>query len=583
VKSQQLFEGKKILRTLQIKHFFYFCIFILGAAVRLIAVFINPITQSEAIILLNSVNESSIFSVSPLLSALINTSFFLFGNSLIPIRIVSAIAGSLILLTPLLFENYWGEKEGIGLSIFFAIDPFLISNAIQFNGISFTILFFLIAGAMYLREKMLLFFLSLFMILLSGNYLIPLILMSGVVICVEIISANGEISTIKNKLINKKKILNDQIQFYKYHLLSALIFVFIILVLTNTNISSIIDILIFDTHMKKIGGVINPGLIFVSLVSYYPLGMIGFIRIIFDDISSILHNKKWVFSIIVLSYLLIILLPKYSVLELAWVTIPVAFLLSKLFVQDLSRIINYGREALFWMVPLMVVVIDLILILIRSVSPYSTSFINYPTMLAVIIGLLIIIMIVIFMSYLRKPSFAKDIILACVGLVFLTFHLSFAWRSAGFGAKPEMEILWDGGYFTDHARISSTIDHAIEKKHGTNARISIVNYSKSNPALVWVLGKYSKKNEQSIASYRNTPIIVSESEYIFDGLFENYRGQSFVVNEKPQWMATPFKSMVTRDYWNWLFYRIAPPQKEEKIIWINRAYFPDFIEVESNT
>ena len=181
-----------LLRKIQIKHLLYLCIFCIGAALRFAAIYKNPITDQEASILLGVLKNTPEIHFSPLVSVIAKVAFFFFGQSVFTARLGSALAGSLILLAPWLYEKYWGERECITLSILLAIDPFLISNAIQLHGNSYALLFMLIAIFMFMKDKFLLLIISLSMLLLSGRYAVPLSLIIFAITYLKIFAASNE-------------------------------------------------------------------------------------------------------------------------------------------------------------------------------------------------------------------------------------------------------------------------------------------------------------------------------------------------------------------------------------------------------
>lgn len=562
------------LKNVRMKHLLYFGIFCVGAVLRFVAIHKNPVNNQEALILLGILKNSPETYIGPIVEVFVKIAFFLFGESVVHARLGSALAGSLIILTPWLFEKYWGESECIYLSILFAIDPFLIGNAIQLQGNSFALLLALIAVSLFLRKKILAFVLSFFLLMLAGGCATLLLIFVLVIFNFFDLKSNKKGQNIYDYLIDKVKTFSHQIKGKEHDVFAFFLIGFLVLFLSGTTISSLLDEFSYGSEFANQENY-QPGLLLAALFSYCPFGLINFAGYLFKGPSLEEGNKKVFYAIIFITLLFIVLFPVYSILDLAWVSIPLSFLLSRR-IQSISQVlIKNWKDASAWFFIVLTMAFSLIIIALKFISPYS----SYTHIFQIVIGTAIILVIIFLMSYIKDFAFARDILIACSVWIFLILQVSIAWKSAGFGKNPEMEILWENGYFKDHREINVTVRNAIEQKYGTTATIQIQNFSSTNPAVEWEVGKYADWNLSDFTAATKPLLVITESGESLNELYENYLGQEFVVNEKPLWVNTPISSMATRDYWSWAIYRISPSIKEKNILWVNKECFIDDGEI----
>jgi len=125
-------------------HLIYIFLFLVAIAIRFFASKKLPINAYEASILLKITGRTQIYpeGFSIIESLLIKTSFFIFSDSDLAARIWPIITGSILTLLPLYLGKQLNTKNGVLLSLFIAIDPFMIVNSIQLGSNIYTFLAF---------------------------------------------------------------------------------------------------------------------------------------------------------------------------------------------------------------------------------------------------------------------------------------------------------------------------------------------------------------------------------------------------------------------------------------------------------
>jgi len=129
----------------EIEKIVFIFIFIFAIFIRFLNLGTLPLSDMEAKV---AVQSSHLLSGSDLLvnsdvflTNLIAVLMYIFGNSEWVVRFFSALAGSLLIFTPILFRSYFNKNTLLIISIWIAIDPGILALSRQINS-SLLIFFF---------------------------------------------------------------------------------------------------------------------------------------------------------------------------------------------------------------------------------------------------------------------------------------------------------------------------------------------------------------------------------------------------------------------------------------------------------
>jgi hypothetical protein len=141
-------------QTFTFEHFLYIFIFLLALGVRVIALGDLPLSDYEADHAIRAVQvsrgEPTELGTQPVYVLLTGLTFFLLGSSEAAARLWPVLAGSALVLFPLLLRDKLGRKAAIVVAFGLALDPGLVSLSQLAGGPMMAVSFVLLAAATWL-------------------------------------------------------------------------------------------------------------------------------------------------------------------------------------------------------------------------------------------------------------------------------------------------------------------------------------------------------------------------------------------------------------------------------------------------
>ena len=159
-------------------------------------------------------------------------------------------------------------------------------------------------------------------------------------------------------------------------------------------------------------------------------------------------------------------------------------------------------------------------------------------------------------------------------VIILFLQLSFSWRSVGLNGNPAGEIFWNG-YFEGGELVRETIDNADLEVliDGVDSQVAFLD--NENAAVKWAVGVEYPYTDHlyGLVDTRYAVIISASNQAVPDESEDGYYGQDFVSSRYPLWTWQPFKSLLSSDFWVWLFFRQGQMLNEYNYIWVNKTLF----------
>ncbi len=161
---------KTVYYPLKIKHLFAGFFFLTALIFRLMAAHQLEITKPEAQILLQITQGNAGLNgqASILYQVLTIPLMRFFGNSNLVVRFWPLLAGSLLILLPLLFEDILGKRGAVILCFLIALDPFVNVNSIILSGNTITLCLLVLTADCLRKQRYLSGTISLIGLLLSA-------------------------------------------------------------------------------------------------------------------------------------------------------------------------------------------------------------------------------------------------------------------------------------------------------------------------------------------------------------------------------------------------------------------------------
>ena len=492
----------------------------------------------------------------------------LFGSGLLVVRFWLIMAGSLIVLLPLLNEDLLGERAALILALLLFLDPFQISASLQINSGALPILFMFLTIALVRKQKFLLAVLAFTAFCLSGPQFFYGILLGLLFFitarfneqqAVFIEPFKGAFSYIKEN----------------YQKVGGFLLVLLMLVLLmGINISSVLgDLAALISGWKQPYTVSTlPQLYPIAFFAHLPLGLFG---IVLGARSKQGQRLSTCLILWILVFLfLLTFYPAHHIVDMVWLSLPVC-ILGALSMDALIDKINVGQKnQIIYAIILLCVLVSLAISMSKVVYQIKGNLYSLNAILSAITLLVLVVMLLIFMAYNEGIKLTLNVFKSCLLAILVFVQISFSWRAAGLNGNPSAELFW-GGYFEGAGQLREIIDNAdLESLDAAvNARVAFYKYE--NTAVKWSIAVDYPFEEQpfGLAEEHYAVIISSSDEGDLEGAVDGYYGQSFVSSSYPLWIWQPFKSLANSDFWAWMFFRQGQMLREYDHVWVNKSIF----------
>ena len=552
---------------LNLFHSVFIGLFILALIIRIYGASVINISNSEAEILLSITDIKSSDLSSFLYDLILKALLFIGIKGTLGLRLINAVAGSIIVFLPMLFYKETGKKTAILASVFFAFDPFSIANSIVFTGSAITIVFagLFLESFVHKRDY---FFLSILILLLGhGRGLGYFLTISFYVLMILIILDYRGV-------LNHIKLLIKGITFNNKYLLIAglLIFITIILsVVAGSPISNTTsDLVIFTLGLGKNFQIGNYPIVYpFALFSYVPLAIIASLIFLIKKPTKEIKTNKLIYLWTLLAFSVIAFYPRHQIIDLVWVSLPLWFITAKLVSNYLPEKSFSLKANLPFFAVLLATGLNSVLNVITLVYRAAWGMGINNVLLASLLILIFIIILLLYRAYTVSISNTISIFFLVIFIYIGLLQLSISARTIGTTHRAENEILWNG-YFEDQDIVKKIITTTKTSVYGTSGNLNIMIDGQITPSILWALNNGSSFYQKSFTLDTNPEVIVSTKGTI-SLVNGSYRGEEFISNSYPIWTWDPVVSFISTDFWNWFFFRNNQQYKEYNSIWINKT------------
>lgn len=548
----------------------YFFWFVVSASVvlRFTSLGTTALTENEARLALGAYNLSNgnLSDVIPgaTYQNITAVLFFLFGNTNFLARLLSAIAGGFIVLSPFLFSKSLGFDRALIFSFLLAISPTLFVLSRQVNSFVVTIGLFILLLWAFMSRRVFLTGLLLGIGIFCGEefWLFALFIGFGTIY-------------FKNEGFIKYGV--EALRFLRSRFapfvtglgFGALIFGFG-LTFNQNWLASVVSSFFELTVSFPIRDLELFFLKLLSLPLYEP--MLIFIAIIVIAIkaqkSLSLPPRGFYFWLILF---IILLVRQNTVLDLAIFTFFLAFWLSGQLTDLRHQEIENTREVLLMSAFVTAILFFMGLTILSTLTPDLGS--NQVVLRMIVIG--VTVLILIFSALLIKAGWTSGIALfgLVTGIFIFVFILNTStfWKAGGFYAQPTFE-LWEK---YDQKIYDQVLIEQIEEINTLNRRseadttVDIIGIRSS--ALDWTLRELQVKHiEDMLLTNLETPFVITPINVDQNGLLGDFRGQNVL------WSTNNNFSTFDLYHWaRWIVYREPVSNKEMIILWTNSNQFVD--------
>jgi hypothetical protein len=542
----------------------YLLVFIIAFGIRFIQLGAMPLNDAEAEAALQAlkISQSQTTTLSPHPFYILSTSvlFLIYGGGTnFLARFIPALIGSLLVLSPLLFDERLKPRPSLILAFFLALDAGLVAISRQAASPIFAITFLIFTFGFINKKNYTLASITAALALLSGPSIWLGLL--GILITWMIFQLFNRQSPVSNL---QSPITNYLITFIISFIALGSLFLTIPNGLSAAFLSIIEFIKLWFSKSET-----TWGMILISLLVYQPLTLIlAIVAIVRGSFSNI---KKFIFLSIwlLVSLLLVIFLPAKQISYLAWTILPITALAS----LELARAFNIFREERMEVlgVTFLTVFIWVFAWLgFAGLTWFPEGTREYALRFWMLIGalvLLILSLLLVGAGWSIRTARIGGVWGVTISLGILA--LGGTLGSAGLRGLNYPELWWQDKIPAQADLLQLTANQVSEFYTGDDNSASIVILGIDSPALLWSLREFDVQTAQAVDVISAPDIVITPFQD--DPILSSaYRGQDFNWRQAPLWNVSPVNA-----WFRWITLREISYGGETIILWARDDLFID--------
>ncbi len=546
---------------------FFVLAFVIAAGLRFIKLGALPFGNGEANLTMQAMGAVQGTDVTtgsePAYMALTALIFSVLSPTGFWARFWPALAGSLIVLTPLLFKQKLGSTGSILLAFIIAIDPGLTAVSRSVGSCMITIVSFLAAlGFLYKRRSLWAGIFAGLFILGGVNSWPALIAFSILAIYCSVTSPKGENFGGLFTDIDWKKFSSAFIASVLFIGTGFILFPRIINGLGN-------GVQEFFTSFFAKGGV-SLKLMFISLpiseVIVLPLAIWGVVIGIKhrDRLSEIMGVSAVLFT------LLMLINSSRQVTDWVWTIIPLAVLAS-IGLEDLIKRFDkteIGVTSVQAALTVILLVFSFLNLLGLLTNPPLDTSSTQLAILEIVLPLAFLIVVTLLMAFGWSKVGARQGFITGIGLLLLFVLFGNTIKAGGLGPRPEMEFWREGALPTGRDLLLKTTTELSLYSTGTENDIDIAVLDVDSPELRWGLHDYQLLKTFEYIGETDRPSIIISSPDSQIRSTASYRGQEILWTSR-----VDYDNMSAPEWLRWFALREAPTINESLLLWARNDLF----------
>ncbi len=541
---------------------------------------VAPMGDSEAQQALTAFNLSdgqpALYQVGQALYLVLTTglfSIFTATNSLA--RLIPALAGSLLVLTPLLFKDRIGRTPMLILIFLLAFDPALVSAARTAGGASLAMLLFICCGAAWLRKKYSLAGVLFGAALLSGKFFWFGLVVAAITFGFSRwLAKSGEDAA--DSMVRPQRA--DVIKALIWLAGSLLTFGGLFLLVPAGFSALGTGMVEFWKGWGTPSGVSALFPLF-AIVCYQLLGLIFGIA---QTATAFTHTDRFerLASIFWLTALLVLTVYPGREMALAgWVSMPLLFLTARRLAALFFDEVKWSMPSIGLAVGIFLLTISfwLTVLLLNNYAwpnPFDVNNLTTPRWIWLPIAFALMIA-AIYNVHLAWPGTARLGAAAGWTAALTLFGLSASFSAAGLAAYPEAQLWRPDPWLAEEDLFQQTLEEYSAWVTGNTQAVDIVVQNMDMPSMRWALHDFKNVIYTDTLPTGSTPTILVTPNQPTLALAAEYRGQDFIWNSSPMWSL-----LLPQEWFDWFVYKDAPLDESTVITWVRADLFPDRISVE---
>lgn len=547
----------------------------LAFGIRIFLLGKQPITDVEAVNALQALGLSrgGVESIGsePAYVGLTSILFFMFGAGNFGARLLPALSGAALALTPWLFRKQLGNRAALLLCFGLALDAGWTAISRQAFGMSWAGLFLVLALAALLARKSSLFGLFTALSVLGGSSFWQGAVGLGASAVLYFLVFRSLPNKDEESGKNQAGIFSGIVwkAFIVWFLGTLAVFGTLLLIIPNGINAAANGIVNYFAGWGRTSDT-SVRVMLVGLALTQPLGLlfagIGAVRAFLKNNALDIFLAVWWLVTLALA----LLYPAREMVNLGWAGLPMLALAARMISSLFDPRVDDWRAAIAEGLMAFALLVSVWLIFISFLHS-GVTIKEYLQNLDPVIFLAIFALGIAFtfFAFWSQESASQGALWGLLA-VLLIWVASAAWGEAGLGAYPESRLWTRGPVLDEVDLLEKTVSDLSSWKARVPGYVDLVVDDIDSPGLRWALRDYAQAEFVTSTSPSSSPPMVITADQPSPNLAETYRGQDFVLQVKPAW------ELMTYDQWlNWIAFKTVPLEKTKVVLWARADLFPD--------
>lgn len=497
--------------------------------------------------------------------------FFLFGAGNFSARLLPALSGAVLALTPWLFRKQLGERTTLFLSFGLALDASWVAISRQAFGMSWAALFTVLALAALLSKKPAMLGVFTALAILGGtSFWQGAVGLGAAALIYNFVFRPNPSDQEELNQTNQNLFAEIQWKQFVYWFFGTLVIFGTLLFTIPNGLNTAANGLIASFSGWGRERQISTGPMALGLVLSQPLGFffagIGAVRAFSKKDGLDIFLFTWWLAALILAFIY----PAQDMAILGWSAIPMLALAARQISSLVNPEVEHGWVAIGQGIIVLVLLVFAWLSYIAFFSAASQETSTLVRVVATLIPFLLILGgIFVVRSWWSEETAGQGTLWGLLAALML-WGISAAWGSAGLGAHPEAQIWYKSPMLDEVDLLETTLSDFSTWKMRAPGQLELVVEDIDSAGLRWVLRDYQQVTYVTSSAPTSSPAMIITVEKPSPGLADTYRGQDFVLQVKPVWQVMTFD-----DWLQWTAFKTVPLEKSTVVLWARADLFLD--------
>jgi hypothetical protein len=557
-------------KLIRYETWFYFGAFLLAAGLRLVNLGSLPLSDREALEALKALalaNGNTSGSAQPFYTMLTAGLFNVFGSGEFLARLIPALTGCLLLLVPILLRDKLGRLTALILAFGLAIDPALVTIARQAGSAMPAVSFSLLALAFFwIRRGRPAGIFAALAVLAGTSFWFGLIGFLIAFLANDLLSRAGSVKVGLPDAGEGKALTN---RFTRDAWTAAGVTLLLggsLFLIVPSGYSMVISGLLSHISGWQGGVGVAVSRILIALIVYQAAVLLLGLTEGISAWNQRNPERRFAFIAFLAYLVLLIIFPGRQMQDAAWVVVLLWLLAAWL----ISRIGQTPREVVLPILGHAALIGALLIFLILHVTWVLGGFggLDVTRSLVILAGVVVILIITFLVAYGWGLDVAARGAFVGIGLVMLSFMLSFGVSAGGVNGRSSPDLWHEDNRVTGASALLNDLNTVSLWNTGVREGLVIEVVDFDTPSMHWALRNFPQVDYVNVRSPEGAPDVVITDFIYRPELSESYRGETFAWYTTADW-----GTLDTYSFLDWIFHRKVNQSTTNLILWVRQDLF----------